>query len=871
MIAWVVAAMAYSLGAVQIAHAMSAASASQSLVQDGAGSDGGDSDASSGQDAGTAANESGANEIRIEIEQFGLANVPRLGDWVGVRLRIQDVGTSQRTVLVRLSTTDADGDQPQQQREVTTNPGVWQGTWLYMRLPYAGLDRIPVRITVHEAIETGAAAVTADGGGTVGSTAASERVFRAGRLLGRLDIPANRVNAQPENVGLMGVIGDRDLGLRQYSDRPDTPNSPYSRLLHELTQVATRIKPGTLPDRWMGLAAFDTLLWGSGEITELREERARALREWVQRGGHLIIVLPPVGQQWMNPTSNDLYNIMPAVTVNRRENADMLPYRPMITSRVDARYPARGVVHTFTPNPAAPAEDAMPILNGPDGACVVVRRIVGAGAVTMIGLDLNATLLSQTATIEADVFWHRILGRRGEMLPERMPNVQGLAGDRRPWYVDGQIASEIAITGRSAVGALVAFVVFGLYWVIVGPVAFYVLRGRDLHKHSWMAFLAGSAAFTMLAWGLATFLRPQRVEATHLTILDHVYGQNVQRARMWTSLLIPSYGEARVTVGDASGEAPQSLAAIAPWEAPGEDAGRIGSFPDVRGYPIDTRTPDAMIVPVRATVKTLQADWAGSPAWRMPTPLNADGTPGQLVLTPNWNAASGQPLITGSLVHGLPEPLRRVKIQVVVTQTPIMGTGPSRFLLANVLEYAIREEWKPNEPFDLGVESRRDTPRSMLTRLGQLMPNAAMLEPGAAVNLRSSSSLENELDALTFFHLLPPPEFDTGTMNLSGVLAAQRRSTHGLDLSRWTTQPCVIVSGYIGDESRRSESPVPLFVDAEPVKTRGRTLVRWVYPLPANPPSVIDVKEQKGRPRPKSQTDPADLNSEGESGSSGGN
>lgn len=832
-----------------------------------------DESASAEQDASRdpAAGESGANEVRIEIEQFGLANVPRLGDWIGVRVRIQDVGTSQRTVLVRLSTLDADGDQPQQQREVTSNPGVWQGAWLYTRLPFAGLDRMPVRITVHEAVETGAAAVTSEQGGTVGATAASERVYRAGRLLGRLDVPANRVNPQPENVGLMGVLGDRDLGLRQYSDRPDTPNSPYSRLLHELTQVATGLKPATMPDRWMGLAAFDTLLWGSGEITELREERARALREWVQRGGHLIIVLPPVGQQWMNPTSNDLYNIMPAVTVNRRENADMLPYRPMITSRIDARYPARGVVHTFTPNPAAPAGDAMPILNGPDGECVAVRRLVGAGAVTMIGLDLNATLLSQTATIEADVFWHRVLGRRGELLPERMPNVQGLSGDRRPWYVDGQIASEIAITGRSAIGALVAFVVFGLYWVIVGPVAFYVLRGRDLHKHSWIAFLAGSAAFTLLAWGLATFLRPQRVEATHLTIVDHVYGQNVQRARMWTSLLIPSYGEARVTIGDASGEAPQSLSAVAPWEAPGDDAARVGSFPDVRGYAIDTRTPDAMIVPVRATVKTLQADWAGAPVWRMPTPVGADGAPGTLTLTPSWNASSGLPLLNGSLVHDLPEPLRRVKIQVVITQTPITGTGPATFMLANVLEYGIREEWKPDEPYDLGVESKRVAPTPLIRRLDSLMPNTALLEAGGAANLRSGSSLENELDALTFFHLLPPPDFGSGAINLSGVLAAQRRSTHGLDLSRWVTQPCVIVTGYIGDESRRSESPVPLFVDAEPVKTRGRTLVRWVYPLPANPPSVIDVKDQRGRPRPKSQTDPLSPSGEEETAQPSGN
>jgi len=824
------------------------------------------SNAGSDQQAGN--QENFTTEVRIEVEHFGMGDAPRLGDWIGVRVRIQDSGTEQRTVLVRLSTTDADGDQPQQQREVTTNPGVWQGVWLYMRLPYAGVDRIPVRITVHQGVDSGATAVAGDSGGTVGTTAATENVFRAGRLLGRLEIP-NRINAQQENTSLMAVIGDRALGLRQYSDRPDS-GAPFSRLGNELTQVLTGLKPDALPDRWMGLAPFETLVWASGEVTELRDDRARAIREWVQRGGHLIIVLPPVGQQWMNPTSNELYNIMPAVTVNRRENADMLPYRPMITSRLKAVYPARGVVHTFVPNPAAPATDAMPILNGPDAQCVVVRRLVGAGAVTMIGLDLNTTMLSQSETIEADVFWHRVLGRRGELLPEKQPNLQGLSGDRRPWYVDDRIAGEISITGRSAIGALVAFVVFGLYWVLVGPVCYYVLRSRNLHNHAWMAFLAGSGVFTLLAWGLATALRPHRVEATHLTILDHVYGQPVQRARMWTSLLIPSYGDARVTVGDPSGEASQSLSVIAPWEAPGEDAGRIGSFPDVRGYPIDTRSPDAMNIPVRATVKTLQADWAGAPVWRMPTPVGQNGQPGQLILNENWTANSAEPLISGTIVHSLPESLQRVKLYVFGIGPEIRGTGPGRLPLVRAWTLSPIEELPPDKPLDIGAHIRAGSTTSLTTLLDNLMPNPTLMDSNAPTNLADGSALERELDALTFFQLLPPPIFDSGSsINITGVLAAQRRSTHGWDLSRWSTQPCLIMTGFIGGDDRSSASPVPLFVDAQPVKTRGRTFVRWIYPLIAKPPAVIDVAEQKGREKSKSESEPVDINAPGGDGGSG--
>ena len=91
-------------------------------------------------------------QVRIEVDQFGVSDVARLGEWIGVKIRIQDIGTEQRTVLVRLSTTDADGDQPQQQREVTTNPGVKQDVWMYMRLPFAGIDRVPVPFSTKRSV-----------------------------------------------------------------------------------------------------------------------------------------------------------------------------------------------------------------------------------------------------------------------------------------------------------------------------------------------------------------------------------------------------------------------------------------------------------------------------------------------------------------------------------------------------------------------------------------------------------------------------------------------------------------------------------------------------------------------------------------------
>jgi hypothetical protein len=62
----------------------------------------------------------------------------------------------------------------------------------------------------------------------------------------------------------------------------------------------------------------------------------------------------------------------------------------------------------------------------------------------------------------------------------------------------------------------------------------------------------------------------------------------------------------------------------------------------------------------------------------------------------------------------------------------------------------------------------------------------------------------------------------------------RREATHGMDLGRWFTQPCIIVIGYLVDPNQ--DAPISTYVDGKAVPARGTTVVRWVYPLPDNPP-----------------------------------
>jgi len=61
------------------------------------------------------------------------------------------------------------------------------------------------------------------------------------------------------------------------------------------------------------------------------------------------------------------------------------------------------------------------------------------------------------------------------------------------------------------------------------------------------------------------------------------------------------------------------------------------------------------------------------------------------------------------------------------------------------------------------------------------------------------------------------------------------RVGHGLDLARWFTQPCLIVTG-------RAETrlPAPVRVDGAEPPSAGQTMLRWVYPLPPSPPEPVE-------------------------------
>jgi hypothetical protein len=47
----------------------------------------------------------------------------------------------------------------------------------------------------------------------------------------------------------------------------------------------------------------------------------------------------------------------------------------------------------------------------------------------------------------------------------------------------------------------------------------------------------------------------------------------------------------------------------------------------------------------------------------------------------------------------------------------------------------------------------------------------------------------------------------------------------------------VIIIGHLRD----APSPVPVLVDGREIPSNGRVVIRWMYPLPAEPPTLPDA------------------------------
>lgn len=798
-----------------------------------------------------------AADVDIVLDSLGISGSFRPGNWTPVRLALTSNLDDTASVLISFEVPNSDGDIERYTRPVVLAPGQTVSRWVYPRLPPNSSARQSqgtiYRVRIYE-----------NDDGVPGSEIASVPV--SGSSSQQVGTPIEMTQ------DFVLVVGTGGLGLQGYGQRPR--DSTLTPSLNERT-ILVNAKSEELPDRWQGFASVSTIIWSDASPQALGLDEAAALRAWIQRGGRFIVVLPESDDPWAIGSSGRtlLSDLLPASAPRRipdvpitsllqslskspkLRNADAtMSIRIFDADTIEAPWnqlAALPAAPDSSPTATAASEDSL------DGAVYAVQRRLGHGWIVVVGIDadaLNRRQLQADGLPQPDVFWNRLLGRRGT-IPTPLANrayqeeeILKTGGTSFGLGSGTLILDQIRIGGPSAgLGMLVALGIFIAYWVLAGPASYALLRARGMVRHSWMGFVCVALVFTVIAllaaWGGRVLLQ-RDAPVRHFTFLDIIDGEDNVRATTWFSAYLPGYGDARIAV-------PGEGNLLATWSPP--PSGSLERFPNSDVFQIPTDSANEFSIPSRATSAHFVAHWQGQLTgdWSQ-VPEQAE-TEIRQVLDSNTSFS-----LSGVIRHGLPWTLESVQIGSI---SPFRSPLPSYILskgvsvetpidaLPNAGVIFSMGKWATGSALDLSDTSLGgpyEYSKGGARILGQHSITdwmEAIYEVGpSGIRPKLRASMQPEslwrglvpecIQMYATFQMLPQPAYLKGQTAPRNDDATPIHFVRWLgretDCSSWFLQPCVFIYATINDVPL----PVPVEVDGEAVESRGTVVLRWLHPLP---------------------------------------
>lgn len=749
--------------------------------------------------------------LDIKAEHLGLGGYVRRGSWTPVRLELFNQSPEPLEVVCRWMLRDDDQDKVVAERTATLGSQRDERVWLYANPPW---DSSPGSVWTFQVVDA-----------------------NTNQLLTWQEVTVPQPFFIEPNRNMIGVCGIASLGLLPF-DRWSSQHEP----IHRIEGLSLQ----TLPDRWYGLASLSALVWcpseggDPGDIS-FTEPMRGALREWVYRGGHLVIVLPQAGQTWTSSGVSDL--LAPLQTRDLRQveleaPSSLFPVRqstrkvPMIGIDLEE---AGGWTPIFQTSPTA-EEGAEPD-SQPEPVTLIAGRRFGFGQVTLIGMDLSSSAMINTVGgFDMYRLWPRVFGwrvsRTGQIIPDALLDSQdGRRIYNRPGGFQAQVeigdwigprVARQASTGLTLGLAIVLFLLYGGVTLLTFPA---VLRGSGMDRHSWLIFIAVIGVFSAVAWGGASLLRPASTSATHFSVMTIDGNTNIVHTRSWVSLFVPRFDAVEVAVpSEPDGVISQPLHNA--LSSPGlvlqsEDPG----YPDTQTYAYDSAQPDRIAFPIRATTKQFVADFVG----QITGPREGLEKTWSLPLAEVGLGANGLP--AGIITHRFDQPLTDVVVVYCPGGSGPVGDDTWKPLVWQYVNASNQKTWAPNDPLVL-PGTRVDaqllwTPPRAGARdftiegyLGNVVHTRNRIAGGSG-----DGDLVKDLALLSFFDAIPPPTFEKITG--SSYWTYHRSMMRDIDLTKLLTGRRLIVIGHL----REGRAPMPLLVDGEPAPTEGWTVVRWVYDL----------------------------------------
>jgi hypothetical protein len=359
---------------------------------------------------------------------------------------------------------------------------------------------------------------------------------------------------------------------------PVDPHSNTDRLVAVASENGVPRLPASLPDnsklfavalaardfpeRAAGLSSFDALLLDDLPTGELNAGQRAALRDWVARGGRLLIGGGPGAQRTLAGLPEELQPVLLG-GLRQLPAESLLPDLP----------PGSGEVRVAEATPAAGTAASSNEALG-QASALLWERPLGQGLVSFSALALNEPALALWQ--RAPGFWAGLLRPVPSLPPGFGPT------DVTPEQVlEGNIASSLV---RLPALELPALTTLGLlllvYIILAGPVTYLVLRRLDRQAMGWVVVPLLTLVFAAAAYGVGYRQRGGDVVLNQISVVEPLDAQSA-RVRSFVGLFSPKRSSYTLEIGGSPLLRPISLQG--PWDT--SDQG--GVFQQQRATSLD--------------------------------------------------------------------------------------------------------------------------------------------------------------------------------------------------------------------------------------------------------------------------------------------
>lgn len=723
--------------------------------------------------------------LTVDRDDVGFGGMVVPGRWTPMRIRILDRSAEPRDVICQWQVGDRDGDRALVQRRVTLTPGQLQQVWLYA-MPSIG---------------------------AFGSRSWEVRVLEAGddpddppgAVLARTQVIPQRMAKVGQSV--IGVLSTQSLGL-----------SPYVKQVtwHEKIHMLQGFSLADLPDRWYGMAACSKIIWTSegGDPVDpsVADSQLTALRQWIVRGGHLVISLPSAGQTWTRSPLADLLG----VTDQQMVPVSGMP--PKLLGPIMRRNPIPIRMTVFS-EPSAENANVRVIGRDDENRPLIITHRVGFGAVTVMGIDLSDRSLARMGLPGGrQRIWNRIFHWQTPAFSDAYIRTQSgqlaLASSMRTVELDGFVQSTVAMRGAVGPMLLIAMVLLGAYWLAAGPMSFVVLKSRKIERWSWLCFAGLAGVFVVVCWSAAYLAAPARTSVSHFSVLDIAQQSPNQplvvRARSIASAMSPDFGLVDFSL-------PSTMPGTATVMVSAIEADEQAAFLDTREYEVPAADPSTLTLPSRATAKQLELDYLG-PIEDVSTA--AKGVWGLPQVDVQLN---DQYWPVGNIGHNLPGDLQNV----IIVYCPGSEQVPWVWRMRTWPAAKLIELTPPPSADRLVIPPAVDSNQRRWVQegfLGKLFKTKTGMH-GAVANTVTSDDVA-AMELLSFYDAMPTPNFRD--VSFAGRPHVYQRSWGAeLDLTHLISGRRLIILGHLYE----SPLPMPLTMDGDTPPSNGHTFVRMIVEL----------------------------------------